>query len=118
MREMQKVSAEAYKYLLKIPPRHWSKSRFNYNPKCDVLLNNMSKTFNSVILGARQKPIVTMMEEIRIYLMERWAQNKGRISSYQGSVLPKIKKRLEREQQLTRSWQLGSQVTIYLRCII
>lgn len=38
MKEMRKVNREAYKYLLKIPPRFWSKSRFNYNNKCVVLV--------------------------------------------------------------------------------
>ena len=33
----------------------------------------MSETFNSVIVDARGKPIITMLEEIRVYLVERWA---------------------------------------------
>lgn len=61
MKEMGKVNEEAYKYLLKIPPTFWSKSRFNYNNKCDLLINNMSEIFNSVIFGPRQKPIGTML---------------------------------------------------------
>lgn len=64
----------------------------------------MSETFNSVIVGPRKKPIVTMMEEIRVYLMERWAKNRQKIESYNGSVLPKIKKRLEKEQEFSRLW--------------
>lgn len=44
---------------------------FNYCKKIDVLVNNRSETFNSVIIGPRQKPIVTMLEDIRGYLMDR-----------------------------------------------
>jgi len=32
----------------------------------------MSEAFNSVIVDARGKPIITMLKEIRVYLMERW----------------------------------------------
>jgi len=32
----------------------------------------MTETFNSIIVFPRQKPIVTMLEHIRIYLMESW----------------------------------------------
>ncbi|XP_058776171.1 uncharacterized protein LOC131650482 [Vicia villosa] len=102
MREMRKVNEEAYKHLLKIPPRFWSKSQFKYTTKSDVLVNNMSETFNSVIIGPRQKPIVTMMEEIRGYLMDRWATNRAKIEEYGESVLPRIKKVLERRQEFSR----------------
>ncbi|XP_058760393.1 uncharacterized protein LOC131633723 [Vicia villosa] len=102
MREMRKVNEEAYKHLLKVPPRFWSKSMFKYRTKSDVLVNNMSETFNSVILGARQKPIVTMLEEIRGYLMDRWATNRAKIEDYSESVLPRIKKGLERRQEISR----------------
>lgn len=43
IKEMRKVNEEAYKYLLKIPPRFWSKSMLNYNNKCDVLVTICQK---------------------------------------------------------------------------
>jgi hypothetical protein len=104
MNEIKKLNGEAFKYLIKIKPRFWSKSYFTFHSKCDVLVNNMSETFNSVIMGPRQKPIVTMLEEIRGYLMERWATNRTKFDNYDGSVLPNIKKKLEKEQRLARFW--------------
>lgn len=95
---MRKVNEEVYKYLLKIPPRFWSRSRFNYNTKCDVLVNNLTKTINSAMIGPRQKPIVTVLEEIRWYLMDIWETNRTKIEDYSGYVLPKIKKVLKRRQ--------------------
>jgi hypothetical protein len=35
-----------------------------------------------------------MVEEIRGYLMERWYKNRESIAKYEGSILPKIKRRL------------------------
>ncbi|KAK2352199.1 hypothetical protein QL285_096512 [Trifolium repens] len=50
------------------------------------------------------KPIVTMMEEIRVYLMERWQKNREAAAKFEGSVLPKIKKKLEKEIEHTNMW--------------
>nr|KAJ0200676.1 hypothetical protein LSAT_V11C600320910 [Lactuca sativa] len=36
--------------------------------------NGMSKSFNVVIVDARKKPIITMLEELRMYMMERTLQ--------------------------------------------
>ncbi|XP_012569048.1 uncharacterized protein [Cicer arietinum] len=98
MKELRKVNEVAYKYLVKIP------SRFSFNSKCDVLVNNMSETFNSVVIGLRGKPIVTMFEDIKLYLMERWARNRTTLERYTCSVLPQIKKKLAKEQELSRMW--------------
>ena len=67
----------------------------------------MSETFNSVIIGPRQKPIVTMLEDIRGYLMDKWVTNKNKIEAYNGYVLPKIKKILERQTKISRFYMFG-----------
>lgn len=41
MVEIKDVNEEDFKHLIKIPPRFLSKSRFNTNPRCDTLVNNM-----------------------------------------------------------------------------
>nr|KYP42750.1 Sporozoite surface protein 2 [Cajanus cajan] len=104
MHEIKKVDVEAFKHLIQIPPRYWSKSRFKPNPKCDVLVNNMSEAFNSVIVDAREKPIVTMLEDMRLYLMNRWAKNRKNITLHQGDILPKILKKIEKESNLSKWW--------------
>jgi len=54
-----------------IGPTHWTKSYFQSQFKCDILLNNMWECFNGHILEARIKGIVTMNEMIRTHLMIR-----------------------------------------------
>ncbi|XP_050897447.1 uncharacterized protein LOC127104300 [Lathyrus oleraceus] len=66
MLEIKGVNEEAFKHLDKIPPRFWSKSRFRTSISYDTSVNNMSETSNSVFVAARAKPIVTMLEEIRV----------------------------------------------------
>ncbi|XP_022875822.1 uncharacterized protein LOC111394305 [Olea europaea var. sylvestris] len=43
----------------------WSRSHFQDHSKCDILLNNLCEAFNSSILVAREKPILSMLEKIR-----------------------------------------------------
>lgn len=62
----------------------------------------MSETFNSVIIGPRQKPIVTMLYEIRGYLMDRWATNITNIEVYNSYLIPRIKNFLERQIEILR----------------
>lgn len=38
---------------------------------CDAVENGLSESFNNVIRDARKKPIITMLEEIILYVMER-----------------------------------------------
>lgn len=56
------------------PAKHWCRSYFRTTSKCDILLNNLRESFNSVILSSRNKPILTMMERIRTYLMVKMAR--------------------------------------------
>ncbi|XP_060188323.1 uncharacterized protein LOC132617345 [Lycium barbarum] len=44
---------------------------FNTETKCDIINNNMAESFNAWILPARHKTIITMLEEIRIKVMNR-----------------------------------------------
>ncbi|WVZ17312.1 hypothetical protein V8G54_010294 [Vigna mungo] len=100
MRQMKDVNEDAFKHLIYIPPR----SRFSGRPACDTLVNNICEGFNSVILEAREKPIITMLEEIRSYLMKRWASNREKITKFDGPLCPKINKRLQKELDKTQYW--------------
>lgn len=44
---------------------------FKVHNSCDSIENGFSESFNSVILDAQKKPIISMLEDIRIYVMQR-----------------------------------------------
>ncbi|XP_027911494.1 uncharacterized protein LOC114170206 [Vigna unguiculata] len=67
MRDIKKENEDAFKYLIAIPPR----SRFTRNVVTDTVVNNMTEAFNSVLVDARCKPVISMLEDIRIYMMKR-----------------------------------------------
>lgn len=70
---------------------------FNITQRCDTLMNNMSEAFNSVFVTAKAKPIVTMIEELRVHLMLRQESNKHKIIKFEGNIIPNIKKRLTKK---------------------
>ncbi|XP_058749010.1 uncharacterized protein LOC131621966 [Vicia villosa] len=105
MKRMRLANAEAYLHMMKTPPKFWSRSYFRTTNKCDDVLNNMSESFNSVILDSKGKPLVTMLEEIRTYLVERWAKNRMRFQDVSGNeILPNIRKKLEITSNFTNMW--------------
>ncbi|XP_052726187.1 uncharacterized protein LOC128194666 [Vigna angularis] len=104
MRNIKDINEDAFKHLIAIPPRYWSRSRFSPTPKCDTLVNNMSEAFNSVLVHTRTKPIIIMLEEIRVYIMQRWAKNRSKIQSFSGPICPKIQTRFTKESQSTKNW--------------
>ncbi|XP_012843168.1 PREDICTED: uncharacterized protein LOC105963322 [Erythranthe guttata] len=71
MEEFKKVDSAAFDWLKGKSPMNWSRSHFSTWPKCDMLLNNLCESFNRVIMKARDKPIITMCEIIRLLLMKR-----------------------------------------------
>ena len=67
----------------------------NPNVKCNMLLNNISKRFNTFMKECRDKPMITMMEMIRRQLMRRMHLKKEGMKSYSQDVCPRIIAKLE-----------------------
>ncbi|KAL0287524.1 UNVERIFIED_CONTAM: hypothetical protein Sangu_2688500 [Sesamum angustifolium] len=85
----------AYEWLMQRPAAHWSKSHFSTHYKSDILLNNTSESFNHMVLRARSKHIVDMLETIRLILMKRVHMRRDQIMKHTGDLCPKIAKILE-----------------------
>ena len=63
MTQIKEVNEQAYDWLMNtVDQNAWCKHAFSHYPKCDLLFNNLSVSFNSTILVARDKPIITMFE--------------------------------------------------------
>ncbi|KAG8388268.1 hypothetical protein BUALT_Bualt02G0108000 [Buddleja alternifolia] len=79
------------------------RSNFRTSPKCDILLNNICESFNAAILEARGKPLLSMVESIRVYLMKRLQSKRQLMEKWTESICPKILKRMEKLKDNTRS---------------
>lgn len=95
MKKIEKMDVVAYNWLKKIPQEQWSKSHFKTNSRCDILVNNLSESFNCYILEARDKPIVSMLEWIMRKLMSRFQVKRMGMEKYIGTIYPTIEKKLE-----------------------
>ncbi|XP_062155259.1 uncharacterized protein LOC133863331 [Alnus glutinosa] len=95
MEEIKKVNPDAFDYLDKIDPSGWSRAWFSDHSKCDLLVNNTCECFNSYILKARDKPILTMLEMIRKQLMRRYQLKRDGIAKLKGKLCPRIVEKLE-----------------------
>lgn len=68
----------------------------------DMILNNISDTFNGYILSARGKHIIHMLEEIRISLMERLHRKATELRGFNHIICPQIVKKLEEIKSFSR----------------
>nr|XP_023879605.1 uncharacterized protein LOC111992034 [Quercus suber] len=79
MQELKDLDVKAWEYLADINLAQWSKSHFSSRVLCDCLANNLSECFNVMILEAKDKPILAMLEWIRVRLMtKQYNKMKGR----------------------------------------
>nr|GEU44654.1 chloramphenicol acetyltransferase-like domain-containing protein [Tanacetum cinerariifolium] len=90
----------AYDYLIKRNPNSWSRAFFEMDRRCAAFENGISKSFNRAILEPRYKPIITMLEEIMLHIMQRLvAMNKIAKNGWSFPVVSK-------------SWKLGKMIKV------
>ena len=68
MDHLKSLDEQAWKYLTDIEPAQWTRSYFSPRALTDCMVNNLSESFNSMIVKARDKPILSMLEWIRVRL--------------------------------------------------
>ncbi|KAL5141932.1 hypothetical protein HKD37_09G025194 [Glycine soja] len=104
MAHLKTINCQAWEYLNKWPKQAWTKAHFSTTPKVDNICNNTCEVFNSRILQYRCKPIITMLEEIRSYIMRTMAARKVKLSGKPGPLCPVQYKRLEKEFHFANQW--------------
>ncbi|XP_074282835.1 uncharacterized protein LOC141607383 [Silene latifolia] len=95
MKGIQFLNQAAYEYLAAIPPKHWSRHAFSTTSKSNMLLNNMCESFNAVLKPARDKPIISLMEWIRRYVMKRHYDKRMGGEGYKSKVMPFVNEYLK-----------------------
>lgn len=62
-------------------------------------MNNLFEAFNKSILDARDKPVLTMLEKIRLYLMLLMASRRVKVDKWHGEVGRRIQRILEKNKE-------------------
>ncbi|KAK2405578.1 hypothetical protein QL285_054800 [Trifolium repens] len=105
MNELKAIDKKAWDWLMAVDTKTWCKHAFSFYSKCDVLMNNLSESFNATILVARDKPILTLCEWIRNYLMNRTSSSAKKLENWPHRIMPMPQRRLEKEVSMTGYWQ-------------
>ncbi|KAK8698420.1 hypothetical protein V6N13_114539 [Hibiscus sabdariffa] len=92
---MRKLKDKALRSFMTKDPKYWSKAYFSTRSKCDAVDNNFSEAFNSTIVPARFKSIISLFEDVRHYVMNRLVSNKLKCQNWKTELCPKICKKLE-----------------------
>nr|GEY10420.1 calcium/proton exchanger [Tanacetum cinerariifolium] len=103
MDQIKQLDEDAYDYLIKRNPNSWSRAFFEMDRRCATFENGISESFSRAILEPKHKPIITMLEEIRLYIMQRLVTMNKITTNLQDTITPSIRKRLEvlKEKQRT-----------------
>ncbi|KAD4889280.1 hypothetical protein E3N88_21353 [Mikania micrantha] len=104
--ELKTISNGAYNHLMERNPITWSRAFFEVNRACDAYENGMSESFNSRIRVARRMPIITMLEEIRLFVMQRVFLMATKAEKMEYDVCPTIRKKLEDIKVKQRHWKV------------
>nr|GEX79456.1 pentatricopeptide repeat-containing protein [Tanacetum cinerariifolium] len=74
--------------------------------KCEVIENGCSECFNSVLLMVKNKPLIIMLESMRVIVMERLNTMRQMLEKWTGDICPNIQKRLELNKDKHRFWHV------------
>ncbi|KAK8578010.1 hypothetical protein V6N13_076682 [Hibiscus sabdariffa] len=92
--------------LFATPVQHWSKAYFKATSKYDVVDNNMAEAFNGWIVEARAKPIISMLEQIRIIVMSRMTVKRNWAEKWRTNISPRALEKLERNMSTSNQCRL------------
>lgn len=95
MNEIKAIDNTAYTHLMKTEPRSWCRAYQEENIACAAVENGISESFNSCIVNARGKVMITMLEEIRVYVMQRLFLMKKEAMGLNDDICPSVRKQLE-----------------------
>lgn len=95
MAEIKALSEQAYNYLLERDPNTWCRAYFAMDRACSAYENGICESYHRAILDARHKPIITMLEDIRLYLMQRIFSMKEQARQLEDTICPSIRKYIE-----------------------
>lgn len=95
MKEIKTLDVEAFNYLEQRDHKTWNKAFFKMDRCSATFENGIYESFNSALLAMRSKPLIPILEDIKIYMMEiNWTMNKI-ASELDDNTCPSIRRTLE-----------------------
>lgn len=94
----------AHDWLMNMDINKWVRHTFTIRINCDMLLNNLCECFNSWILQARDKPILTMLEMIRCNPMRRLQVKNDSMRGHEQPICPTTQNKLDKFKSLSTKY--------------
>ncbi|KAL4592185.1 hypothetical protein LXL04_005172 [Taraxacum kok-saghyz] len=105
MERINTINPDAYAHLMAGDQHHtWCRAFFSTGLACEAVENGVAECFNVILIDARKKPLLTMLEEIRLYMMERFYNLKETASKWEGEVCPAAIQKMESFAEDIRTW--------------
>ncbi|CAI9273834.1 unnamed protein product [Lactuca saligna] len=98
------LSEGAYDHLMAREPHTWCREFFGSGLACESVENGIAECFNAVIVDARKKPLLAMLEEIRLYMMERFYNLREEAQKLEGDVCEATLLKMEEFAEDIRTW--------------
>ncbi|XP_019172867.1 PREDICTED: uncharacterized protein LOC109168308 [Ipomoea nil] len=92
--------------LERYPPKFWCKEYLRTIVKCDIIDNNLCEAFNGTLVKARCKPIIPMLEDIRVGSRRRIARKMKSIDTWKGRYGPFIMKKVTENKKESIGWKV------------
>lgn len=89
---------KAHEWLLKVPPKYWARCFYGPRAKTNRMVNNLSESFKNAIKQVRDKPILSMMEGLRMYIIQRYVERAKFVTTFKSKICPSICKKLDIEK--------------------
>ena len=106
MQKLKETNESSWKELDNLKASSWTKPTYDPNTQCDLQVNNMCEAFNKCILELRGKPIINLVEGIKVYLMMRIVRIREMMLKYCGPTYPKIQLILANIEKDAKAWTL------------
>ncbi|KAF8389226.1 hypothetical protein HHK36_025919 [Tetracentron sinense] len=95
MDKMKRDKKEGYEWLMEIPMHSWSRHAFDPRVRSEHVTNNMTESFNQWVGDLRGKPILTLVDSIRVKLMSSIHRRYEKACAWESLVTPKIRRKLD-----------------------
>lgn len=95
MQEIKAITQKGYDWLMAKNPSSWCRAFFSQGYACEAVENGVSECFNAIIVHIRKKPLLTMLEELRIYVMARFFYMADKASSWDSATCPAIIEKMD-----------------------
>ena len=104
MEAIKRKNEKAWAFLDKWPHESWTKAFFGENCKVDSITNNKCESLYAKILKFINKPILSVYEGIRTYIVHKMTSAKLKMVARLRPLVPMQQSRLEKEDVESNQW--------------